>query len=84
MEQAASVQAAADRLREEFALLDDWRDKVEYIIELGKELPPLPDGSRPRATRCAAARARSGWWPSPRPGGRIHLRADSDAILVKG
>ncbi len=43
MEQAASVQAAADRLREDFGFLDDWRDKVEHIIDLGKRLPGLPD-----------------------------------------
>src|SRR5215211_4432314 len=43
MGQAASVAEAAERLREDFALLDEYRDKVEHLIDLGKRLPPLPD-----------------------------------------
>ena len=35
-----TIADAARDLEEEFALLEDWRDKVEYIIELGKDLPP--------------------------------------------
>ena len=78
-----TVADAARGLEEEFALFDDWRDKVEYLIELGKDLPPLPERLKTEGNKV--------WLPEPglmvaepEAGGRIHLRAESDAILVKG
>ena len=72
MEQAATVAAAEERLREDFALLDDYRDKIEYIMDLGKRLPPLADelkteGNKVRGCRESGVAARRGW--SRRAGG---------------
>jgi cysteine desulfuration protein SufE len=84
MEQAASVQAAADRLREDFGFLDDWRDKVEHIIDLGKRLPGLPDELKTEGNKVRGCQSQVWMAAKPEAGGRIHLRADSDAILVRG
>ena len=43
-----TVADAADDFEEDFALLDDWRDKVELIIDLGKELPAFARGPQDR------------------------------------
>ena len=49
MEQAASVQAAADRLREDFGFLDDWRDKVEHEHHAFAEMLESLDAAGERA-----------------------------------
>ena len=36
-----TINEAQDQIVDEFALFDDWSDKYEYIIDLGKKLPPL-------------------------------------------
>ena len=79
-----TVADAARALEEEFALLEDWRDKVEYIIELGKDLPPLPDALKTEGNKVRGCQSQVWLVAEPQPGGRIHLRADSDAVLVKG
>jgi cysteine desulfuration protein SufE len=85
MEQAASVQAAADRLREDFGFLDDWRDKVEHIIDLGKRLPGLPDELKTEGNKVRGCQSQVWLVAEMEPGsGRLRLRADSDAILVRG
>ncbi len=49
-----------DEIRDNFAFLDDWDDRMSYVIELGKALPPFPEEARTTPTRYAAAPARSG------------------------
>ena len=84
MTAAAPIADAARELEEEFALLDDWRDKVEMIIDLGKELPPLPEGLKTEASRVRGCQSQVWLVAEPEADGRLHLRADSDAVLVKG
>jgi cysteine desulfuration protein SufE len=79
-----TIADAARGLEEEFALFDDWRDKVEYLIELGKDLPPLPERLKTEGNKVRGCQSQVWMVAKPEAGGRIHLRADSDAILVKG
>ena len=79
-----TVTDAARGLEEEFALFDDWRDKVEYLIELGKDLPPLPERLKTEGNKVRGCQSQVWMVAEPEAGGRIHLRADSDAILVRG
>ena len=80
----ASIAEAAAALEEEFALLEDWRDKVELLIELGRELPPLPEALKTEASKVRGCQSQVWLVAEPEAGGRLHLRADSDAVLVKG
>jgi cysteine desulfuration protein SufE len=75
---------AAHELEEDFALLDDWRDKVELIIDLGKELPALPEALKTEASKVRGCQSQVWLVAEPIADGRLHLRADSDAVLVKG
>ena len=80
----ASIAEAAAALEEEFALLEDWRDKVEYLIELGRDLPPLPEALKVERHKVRGCQSQVWLVAEPEAGGRLHLRADSDAVLVKG
>ena len=84
MTQASTIADAAHDLEEEFALFDDWRDKVEYIIELGKGLPELPAVYKTDANKVRGCQSQVWLVAEPEAGGRLHLRADSDAVLTKG
>jgi cysteine desulfuration protein SufE len=84
MTQASTIADAAKDLEEEFALFDDWRDKVEYIIELGKGLPELPEVYKTEANKVRGCQSQVWLVAEPEANGRLHLRADSDAVLTKG
>ncbi len=84
-DQADGIGEAVAGIEEDFALFDDARDKIEHIIELGKDLPPLPDELKTEANRVRGCQSQV-WMvaeldPKTR---RIGLRADSDAVIVKG
>jgi len=81
-DEIAEVEA---EIEDDFALFDDVRDKIEYIIDLGKDLPPLPEALKSEANRVRGCQSQV-WLvaeldPVTR---RIGFRADSDAVIVKG
>jgi cysteine desulfuration protein SufE len=84
MAETPTVADAARGLEDDFALFDDWRDKVEYLIELGKELPPLPEALKSEGNKVRGCQSQVWLVAEPEPDGRLRLRADSDAVLVKG
>ncbi len=82
---AASIRDRQQELEDEFALFDDWREKIEYVMDLGKTLPPFPEEARTEANRVHGCQSQV--WMDARidpETGRLRLVADSDAILVKG
>jgi cysteine desulfuration protein SufE len=83
---AAIVTSYAERaqeLRDEFALFDDWRDKLENVMDLGKALPPMEPALKTDASRVQGCQSQV-WMVGTAEDGRIRLHAESDAILVKG
>lgn len=84
MGQAGSVGEAAERLRDDFGLLEDYRDKIEYVMDLGKRLPPLPGELKSEASKVRGCQSQVWLVGEPQAEGTLRLRADSDAILVKG
>ena len=83
MDQAASIQQETDRIVEEFSLFDDWSGRYEYLIDLGRRLPALPDQYRDEAHRVQGCQSRV-WFHARRDGPRVHFQADSEALIVKG
>lgn len=70
-------------LVEEFDLLGDWEGRIEYVIDLGKALPPLPEAARVEANKVPGCAAQV--WLSTEVGdGRLFFDADSDSALSKG
>jgi cysteine desulfuration protein SufE len=70
-------------LIEEFDLLGDWEGRIEYVIDLGKGLAPLPDADRTEAHKVPGCAAQV-WLASEARDGRLWFRADSDSALSKG
>ena len=79
----ATIDATLAELVEEFDLLGDWEGRIEYVIELGKDLEPLPEADRTEANKVPGCAAQV-WLASSRADGRLHFRADSDSALSKG
>ncbi|NJC41395.1 cysteine desulfuration protein SufE [Brevundimonas alba] len=80
---ASSIDATLAELVEEFDLLGDWEGRIEYVIELGKDLAPLPDADRAEANKVPGCAAQV-WLAVRRDGDRLRFLADSDSALSKG
>jgi cysteine desulfuration protein SufE len=83
MEQPRSVEEVQDEIAEDFALFDNDRDKIDYIMDLGKKLPPLPDEFMTEQYIVRGCQSKV-WLHATREGGRIHFAAQSNTILVSG
>ena len=68
---------------EEFSVFDDWLDKYEFIIELGKSLASYPDEAKTDDKLIKGCQSRV-WLDHKLVDGKIVFRADSDAIITKG
>jgi cysteine desulfuration protein SufE len=80
---ADSIDATLDELAEDFDVLEDWEQRIAYVIDLGKDLAPLPDVDRIEANKVPGCAAQV-WLASSREGDRLSFRADSDSAISKG
>lgn len=71
-------------LLENFALFDNWEDRYQYLIELGKSLPPMDPVDKSEDNRVQGCLSQVWMKPLPGPGGRLDFAADSDALIVRG
>ena len=83
MNELASISSIEKEIVEEFALFDSWDDKYEYIIDLGKKLPPLEDRYKLDENKVRGCQS-TVWLVAESRGGKIFYQAESDAIIVKG
>ena len=72
-----------EEIEDDFAFLDDWEDRYRYVIELGRELPPLAPDEKTDATKVAGC-ASQVWLVVEPEGGRLTVRGESDAHIVQG
>ena len=68
---------------EDFSMYDEWLDKYEYLIELGKNLTPYPEESKTDDRLIKGCQSRV-WLDWKMEEGRLFFTADSDAIITKG
>ncbi|MBQ4441318.1 MAG: SufE family protein [Bacteroidales bacterium] len=78
-----TIQEIEQGLIEEFAMFDDWMDKYNYIIELGKELPLIEEQHKTADFLIEGCQSQV-WLHPDFHDGRIFFTADSDAIITKG
>lgn len=83
MEQEKSLQDTENEIIEEFSIFDDWLDKYEYIIELGKSLKEYPEDKKTDDRLVKGCQSRV-WVDFEIHDGKIFFNADSDAIITKG
>jgi cysteine desulfuration protein SufE len=77
------VAEAQQELVEEFAFFDDWMDRYQYIIDLGRRLPAFPDAARTDENRIRGCQSQV-WFLAEMRGDRLHFEAISDAAIVSG
>lgn len=80
---ALTLDETLAELVEEFDLLGDWEGRIEYVIDLGKSLPPLPEAARIEANKVPGCAAQV-WLSTRHADGRLFFDADSDSALSKG
>ena len=68
---------------EDFSLYDEWLDKYEYLIELGKALEAFPEEKKTDDRLIKGCQSRV-WLDAELRDGRLYFTADSDAIITKG
>ncbi|MEY4485967.1 MAG: hypothetical protein RL440_498 [Bacteroidota bacterium] len=78
-----SIQAKQQEIIDEFAIYDDWMDKYEYIIELGKSVPTLAPELK-TSERLIEGCQSNVWLATEIKDGKMQFSADSDAIITKG
>ena len=80
---SASIDEAQRSIVDEFGLFENWTDRYEYIIELGRDLPDLPERYRAEAYLVPGCQSLV-WFNARRDGERIYFDADSNALIVRG
>ena len=78
-----SIEEKQKEMVEEFAFLDDWEQKYEYIIDLGKELKGMPDEKKTDNNLIKGCQSKV-WIDARFEDGKLYFNADSDGILPKG
>lgn len=77
------VQAAQQEVVEEFAIFDNWMDRYQYIIDLGRRLPEFPESGMTDANKIRGCQSQV-WLLADLDGERLRFRAISDAAIVSG
>ncbi len=73
----------AAELLEDLDLFDDWVERYQYIIDLGKKLPPLPEADHTDANKVRGCMSQV-WLTHSFDGAALTFQGDSDAAIVKG
>jgi cysteine desulfuration protein SufE len=77
------IQERAQEIRDDFAMFDDWMDKYNYLIDLGKSVPVIQDIYKQKQYLISGCQSQV-WLHAEFRDGRIWFTADSDAIITKG
>ncbi len=78
-----SAQQAQAELIEEFELFDNWMDRYQYIIDMGKQLPAFPDELKTPETKIQGCQSNV-WIHHESRDDTVHFEATSDAAIVSG
>ena len=78
-----TIEEAENEVIENFSMFDEWLDKYEYLIDLGKNLEAYPEEARTEDRLIKGCQSRV-WLDSRMEDGRLYFTADSDAIITKG
>lgn len=78
-----TISEIENEIIDEFSMFDDWMEKYEHIIELGKELPLISDQYKTEGNLIKGCQSRV-WLHAENQGGIVSYFADSDAIITKG
>lgn len=77
------IEAAQAELIDEFSFFDNWMDRYQYIIDLGRRLPAFPDELKIDANKIKGCQSQV-WFHAEKDGERLQFSAISDAAIVSG
>lgn len=77
------IQVAQEALVADFELFDDWMDRYQYLIDLGRRLPDFPDELKIEENRIRGCQSQV-WFVAEQKDGRLQFCAISDAAIVSG
>lgn len=83
MSAETTAEQAQQELLEEFEMFDNWMDRYQYIIDMGKQLPDFPESWKTPELKIQGCQSNV-WMHHRREGGRLHFDAVSDAAIVSG
>ncbi len=78
-----TIKEIQEEIIDEFSMFDDWMQRYEYIIELGKSLPLIKEEYKVKNNLITGCQSKV-WLHSEIENGLLQYTADSDAILTKG
>ncbi|HZJ80913.1 MAG TPA: SufE family protein [Dysgonamonadaceae bacterium] len=78
-----TIQQIQDEIIDEFSMFDDWMDKYALIIEQGNSLEKLDEKYKTPNNIIEGCQSRV-WLQTDYKDGKLHFRAESDAVIVKG
>lgn len=79
----STIREIEDEIRDEFAMFDDWEDRYNYLIDLGKDLSLIDPALKTDDRLIKGCQSRV-WLNAESRDGRVVYTADSDAIITKG
>ena len=79
----STIQEIQDEIIAEFNDFDDWLDRYQLLIDLGGEQEPLPEEYKTDNNLIEGCQSRV-WLQADYTDGKVHFRAESDAMIVKG
>ena len=78
-----TIKKIQEEILEDFDMFEDWMQKYEYLIDLGKELPSIDEKYKIEENLIKGCQSRV-WLHAEENSGNIIFSADSDAIMTKG
>ncbi|MDF1695901.1 MAG: SufE family protein [Saprospiraceae bacterium] len=78
-----TINEIQDQIIDDFSFFDDWMEKYEYIIDLGKSLPLIEERHKTEDRLIKGCQSRV-WLHADVNNDKIHFTADSDAVITKG
>jgi len=79
----SGIKEKQEQLLEDLGFFQDWTERYEYVIGLGKKLEPLPDRAR-NAEHLIKGCQSQVWLDAEENDGLVHFSADSDSLITKG
>jgi cysteine desulfuration protein SufE len=77
------IQTAQRELIEDFEMFEDWMDRYQYLIDMGRRLPEFPERLKTDANRIRGCQSQV-WFVATEEDGRLYFQAISDAAIVSG
>jgi cysteine desulfuration protein SufE len=78
-----SADAAQSAIVEEFSFFGDWTERYQYLIDLGRKLPPFPESLRTEENKVHGCQSQV-WLVASGDRNRLHFQAASDSAIVSG